>query len=480
MADEGKKGGGFEPVSTKIELKGKPTGLSMISKKAKIGVAVIILLVLAGLVTATVMNWKSGPNDDASAANAGSADTDQTKPTAMGKEFKKTTDDEFKGISDGSAAMSQLFSASSVGDQPFVGGPSSESVPGINGAKPQDLHGVGPGQKAAVVGLGEPGGEKEPPAGRNLDFDSSKNFGGSNAAGQHSGSSGDAGKGGGEVKFGRGEHGGDNPVSDLMGGDPSTKISAAIDKQAALLSRANGAGLALQQNALQDDPNKQLQKESFASGGDGGADKTNLPELRRAPASRYTIVAGSVLPMVLGCGINSDLPNQVCATVSQDVYDSATGSCLLVPQGTKALGTVNSQVALGQSRIQTSWTRLDFADTSSMNLRGMPGDDAGGAAGFDANVDNHYGKVVLIAGIASIFSAGLQLSQPQQSSNGGAPSTGQLIAGSAGQQISQIGVQTAQRQLQVQPTLTQVQGYPFTITLTSTLVFDRPYRVCRD
>src|SRR5690606_4236864 len=103
----------------------------------------------------------------------------------------------------------------------------------------------------------------------------------------------------------------------------------------------------------------------------------------------------------------TDLPGQICAQVTQNVYDKVTGKHLLIPQYTEIIGNYDSRVAMGQQRILVAWQKLQFPDGSHLNIEGMPGADASGAAGFDADVDNHYGKVLLTLGMASVFSAGL-------------------------------------------------------------------------
>ena len=68
------------------------------------------------------------------------------------------------------------------------------------------------------------------------------------------------------------------------------------------------------------------------------------------PASPYQVMAGTVIAAALVTGINSDLPGDVIATVTEPIYDTATGKFLLVPQGSRILGRYNSQVSYGQSR----------------------------------------------------------------------------------------------------------------------------------
>jgi len=66
--------------------------------------------------------------------------------------------------------------------------------------------------------------------------------------------------------------------------------------------------------------------------------KTVSPDRLANPASRYVVQAGAVIPAALITGIRSDLPGQVTAQVTENVYDSPTGRYLLIPQGAKLIG----------------------------------------------------------------------------------------------------------------------------------------------
>ena len=81
------------------------------------------------------------------------------------------------------------------------------------------------------------------------------------------------------------------------------------------------------------------------------------------PISPYQVMAGTVVAGALVTGIKSDLPGDVIATVTEPVYDTATGRFLLIPQGSRILGKYNSQVSYGQSRVQVVWNRIILPDT---------------------------------------------------------------------------------------------------------------------
>src|ERR1017187_10459682 len=94
--------------------------------------------------------------------------------------------------------------------------------------------------------------------------------------------------------------------------------------------------------------------------------------------SPYELMAGTVIPAALVTGINSDLPGQMIATVTQNVYDTVTGNYLLIPQGSRMLGQYDAQVAYGQRRVLLVWTRLIMQDGSSIDLDRLQGVDTAG------------------------------------------------------------------------------------------------------
>src|SRR6266851_1113220 len=153
-----------------------------------------------------------------------------------------------------------------------------------------------------------------------------------------------------------------------------------------------------------------------AQSGEGGAslnsNASSDPTVTlHPPASPYTVMPGSVIPAVLIGGINSDLPGPVLAQVSENVFDSATGKSLLIPQGSRLVGAYRNASAWGQQRVQIAWQRLIFPNTASMDLPQMPGTDQGGYAGFADQVNNHYLATFGTAAVMSLISAGQMVGQ---------------------------------------------------------------------
>lgn len=128
---------------------------------------------------------------------------------------------------------------------------------------------------------------------------------------------------------------------------------------------------------------------------------------RPAEVKRMGVVnSGVIIPAMLLTGLNSDLPGYLIAQVSEPVYDSPTGTELLIPQGSRLFGEYDSKVIFGQRRPLIKWSRLIFPDGSVLDMDNMPGTDRKGYAGFKASVDNHYLPMFGSAVMISVF-AGL-------------------------------------------------------------------------
>jgi type IV secretory pathway VirB10-like protein len=166
--------------------------------------------------------------------------------------------------------------------------------------------------------------------------------------------------------------------------------------------------------------------------------------------SPNTLFAGTILPCVLTQGINSDLPGQIGCLISQNVFDTVTGRHLLLPQGTKAIGTYDSRVAYGQDRVLVVWTRLLRPDGNTLSLEGMPGTDLSGYAGVTGHVSNHYLRLLSGVVLGSLIGAGAQIATGANSQN---PSFAALAAQGAGQDINEAGQQITRKILNIQPTI---------------------------
>ena len=216
--------------------------------------------------------------------------------------------------------------------------------------------------------------------------------------------------------------------------------------------------------------NRQEQKEAFLK---GGSTETRNSGNLQMPASPYQVMAGTVIAAALVTGIKSDLPGDVIATVTEPVYDTATGKFLLIPQGSRILGRYNSQVSYGQSRVQMVWHRIILPDTSSLTLDNLVGTDPAGYAGVEDEVDRHWGRILAGAALTTLLGVGAELAAPENRQDGNRI----IIAGRDGLQdsVNQVGQEITRRNMNIQPTLTSRPGLPVRIIVNRDLVL-RPYQ----
>jgi type IV secretion system protein VirB10 len=247
-------------------------------------------------------------------------------------------------------------------------------------------------------------------------------------------------------------------TSRLFSGDsapqaPATSDPASVDASATTATQP-AAGLAGQAGNV-----------AFLS---GQVDRrTTSAEHVQPPASRFVVQAGSVIPAALITGLRSDLPGQITAQVTQNVYDSPTGRYLLIPQGARLVGDYDSQVSFGQSRVLLAWTRLIMPGGGSIILDKEPGADAGGFAGAEDGVDHHWKQLFGAALLSTILGVGAEAGASQSDSE-----VLQALRQGAANSMNQVGQQIVGRALDVQPTLTIRQGFPVRVMVTRDLALE--------
>jgi type IV secretion system protein TrbI len=184
------------------------------------------------------------------------------------------------------------------------------------------------------------------------------------------------------------------------------------------------------------------------------------------PVSPYVVQAGSIIPAALITGIQSDLPGQITAQVTQNVYDSPTGRILLVPQGSRLIGEYDSEVSAGQSRVLLAWDRLILPGGRSILLDRQPGADASGMAGIRDRVNYHWGSMLKAALVSTLLGVGTELATDSDDA------LVEALRYGTQDTINQTGRQVVQRQLSVPPTLTIRPGHVLRVIVTRDLVLE--------
>jgi type IV secretory pathway VirB10-like protein len=258
----------------------------------------------------------------------------------------------------------------------------------------------------------------------------------------------------------------------FFGGAPPVGAAAPSADLAALARPiAASTGSAGEPAAAEVQPaNGQAAKRQFAANARTDDYLTNPLQPALSP---WEVKAGSIISAALVTAINSDLPGQVIAQVTEPVYDHRTGRTVLIPQGSRLIGQYDSQIAYGQNRALIAWNRIIMPDGRSINIGSMAGADLSGAAGLRDKTDGHFGQLARGVILSTLFSVGAAAAQ-----DAGNRSSGALVINSAASGVAnsaqQVGQQITGRDLNRQPTLRVRAGWPVRVLVSKDMIL-APY-----
>jgi type IV secretion system protein TrbI len=253
---------------------------------------------------------------------------------------------------------------------------------------------------------------------------------------------------------------------------PGTIISSNSTSQASasdLFAAALRNGLAGQNF----DPNGQASKQDFFNS--DIKEPGYLPNRVVPQQSPYELKRGSVIPATLMTGINSDLPGRITAQVSQNIYDSATGHRLLIPQGAKLFGRYDSKIAFGQRRVLAIWTDIIFPNGSTLQIGGMAATDVQGYGGFKDKVNNHYFRTFASAALIAMIGTGIDMAMPESSTRATQDTASDAARRNFAESFGRVAERSISRNLDVQPTLEIRPGYQFNVLVDQDIVFPAAY-----
>jgi len=193
------------------------------------------------------------------------------------------------------------------------------------------------------------------------------------------------------------------------------------------------------------------------------------PHQIQDPVSPYEVMAGTLIAASLITGLDSDLPGLVVAQVTQNVFDTVSGKILLIPQGSRLVGTYDSVVAFGQSRALLVWQRIIMPDGSSIQIDNLPATDTAGYSGLEDKVDYHTWQLIKGVAISTLLGVGSELAISGQSD------LLLSIRSSTQDSVNQAGQQITQKNLNIQPTIKVRPGWPLRVIVHKDLVL-RPYK----
>lgn len=274
-----------------------------------------------------------------------------------------------------------------------------------------------------------------------------------------------------------------------VGAAARSAIDSASDVPSSTPS-ASGAGVSVQDQKI-DENRAAIQAlvgggRGASGGGTGGAaaDRAWLTEFgsssnRAKPirpyqiGSKYTLVQGKVIPAVLGRDLNTDLPGEVTACTTMDVYDSISSDYLLIPKGSCLAGQYSNGIRAGQERVLFAFSRIVMPDGTSLDLPANPGSDVGGAAGVAGEVNNHFFRMFSSSLLVALLADRVERNTPAPSTSVGAAAGARTAAG-------QVLVDTSRtildRNRVIPPTITVAKGTRINVEVTRDMEFPGPYR----
>lgn len=217
-----------------------------------------------------------------------------------------------------------------------------------------------------------------------------------------------------------------------------------------------------------EDPNLQEYKRQYAA--NSVIDEFILDKQLQSALSKYEVKAGTIIPLTLETAINSDLPGKITAVVKTDVYDSATGTILLIPAGSRVIGQYSSDVSFGQERVQAVINRITLPNQKSINIGSMNLVDKLGASGVSDKVDTKLGKVftsVIMSAILGIGAGAVKEDNDDESDSW----KNDAIDGGGTQAIN-VGNAYANKVLNVQPSLKIRNGFTVGLFVDKDLILE--------
>jgi len=197
------------------------------------------------------------------------------------------------------------------------------------------------------------------------------------------------------------------------------------------------------------------------------------PYMKYSLGTQYFIAPGSIIPATLETGVNSQLPGQVVAIVSNNVY-SHNLNYLLIPKGSKLIGQYDTSIGATQTRVLLAFTLVIFPDGSELQLPGFEGNSHRGYAGLHDIVNYHFWSTAKSVSLLTLLDFGIQ--EAAGNTTGSTyPTPAQQFATSLTQNLGNVAQQIINEQISLAPTLKVKPGFTFDIVVTKNIIFRRPY-----
>lgn len=203
-----------------------------------------------------------------------------------------------------------------------------------------------------------------------------------------------------------------------------------------------------------------------------------------------TIAQGRIIQAVTESALNTELPAPIRAIVTRDVFGEA-GTTPLIPKGSRLIGTYNTDLLGGQSRVYLMWTRVIRPDGVDVMIA-SPLVDRIGQAGIGGQVDSKFQQIFSRAVLASVVTISMALASDEVTGGGQTSTTNSAIGGTtqAGDgattatvnALNRLGSTTdsfLQRYMNLRPSILVDQGTPVNVFVNRDLVFPSEFSGAR-
>lgn len=196
---------------------------------------------------------------------------------------------------------------------------------------------------------------------------------------------------------------------------------------------------------------------------------------------RRTIAQGRIIQATMESALNTDLPAPIRAIVSRDTYGEA-GNVPLIPKGSRLIGTYNTTLTAGQTRVFVVWTRVIRPDGVDIMLN-SPLTDAIGMAGVSGQLDSKFQEIFARSLVSSVMNIGLAIGADKINGGGstttttsttGTQTSGDTVTTATSNALNRLGSTTdsfIQRFINVPPTILVDQGTPVNVFVNKDLIF---------
>ena len=267
----------------------------------------------------------------------------------------------------------------------------------------------------------------------------------------------------------------ENPVPAI----PERKVLPPVVQKPVLPEESPAVALVKVDNNPKTDEGKYKSAISFALAEVGNQDSIQ-PESKANPtqvkseyfaANDSTLVAGTVIPVRLLTGINTDVEGQVMAEVLIDVYDTTTGTKLLIPQGSRLTGSYEKK-SVSNGRVGVNFKQLVLPDGGSWTIsENIVAIDGAGYAGVRGKIHHHTGEKISAGMIGASIAAMGSLAAGNVSSSNDTYTAGQIATHGAVANLIDSTSEIFKKASDIENTVTVEPGYEFNVYVTNNITF---------